>query len=109
MLRVTKNFQPDLVFSVQENALLRIWKKMSQKIKFEQWQLECFNDKNLMTVFLSLTIQPKTVKMISEETGISRTTVYRKIQKLKEKKLVAISGRITEDGIRHFLYSKQSL
>lgn len=79
---------------------------MSQKIKFEQWQREDVHDKNLMIVFLSLTDKPKTIKRISKETGISITTVYRKIRKLKERKLVAISGRITEEGTRHFLYSK---
>lgn len=82
---------------------------MSQKIKFEQWQKEYLHDKNLMTVFHSLTNNPKTIKGISEETGISITTVYRKIQKLKEKKLVIISGRITKEGTRHFLYSKHEV
>ena len=79
---------------------------MSQEIKFEQWQTEYHHDKNLMKIFLSLTNSPKSTKRISEDTGISITTVYRKIRKLKEKQLVAISGCITGDGTKQFLYSK---
>lgn len=69
---------------------------------------EYFHDENLIKILFSLTSLPKSVKRISEDTGISITTVYRKIRKLKENQLVAISGCITDDGIRQFLYSKQN-
>lgn len=79
---------------------------MSQEIKFEQWKKEYFRDKNLMMILSTLTNSPKPAKKIAKDTGISITTVYRKIRKLKEKQLVVISGRISEEGTRQFLYSK---
>ena len=79
---------------------------MYQEIKFEQWKMEYFHDEKLMKVFFSVTKFPKSAKIISKDTGISLTTVYRKIRKLKEKNLVDISGQISEDGRRSFLYSR---
>ena len=79
---------------------------MIQKSNFEQWPTEFFHDENLMKIFLSLTDSPKSLKRISEETGIPLSTVYRKIRKLKEKKLVTRSGLLTKDRRRIFLYSK---
>lgn len=79
---------------------------MALEITFEQWQNEYFQDKNLMRIFFSVTNSPKSAKRISEDTGISITTVYRKIRKLREKQLIAISGCITDDGRRNFLYSR---
>ena len=70
-------------------------------------QEEYYHDKNLMKILFSLTSSPKSAKRISEDTGISITTVYRKIKKLKESQLVAISGCITDEGTKQFLYSKQ--
>lgn len=79
---------------------------MLQKINLEQWQIELFHDKRLLKIFLSLTDSPKTSKTISEETGISLTTVYRKIRILKEKHLVSVSGILDDSGKKNFLYRK---
>lgn len=68
---------------------------------------EYYHDKNLIKILYSLTNLPKSAKNISKDTGIPITTVYRKIRKLKERQLVAVSGCITDDGIKQFLYSKQ--
>lgn len=64
-------------------------------------------NENLTKIFYSLTSSPKSVKTISEETGISRTTTYRKIRELKEKRLVTVSGILDDSGIRNFLYRKK--
>ena len=65
-----------------------------------------FNNQNLTKVFDSLTKSPKTAKTIAEESGVSRTTTYRKIRELREKRLVAISGALDDKGRRNFLYRK---
>ena len=77
-----------------------------QKINFEPWEIELFNDSTLMKIFQSLTDSPKSVKMISDKTGISRTTTYRKLKKLRTKKLVRISVSFNEAGSKNFLYSR---
>lgn len=66
-----------------------------------------FSDYNLTKVFNSLTNSPKSAKTISNESGVSRTTTYRKIRELKEKRLVAVSGLLDNDGRRNFLYRKK--
>ena len=77
-----------------------------QKIDFEPWEIELFNDSTLMKIFQSMTDSSKSVKMISDKTGIGRTTVYRKLKKLRTKKLVRISVSFNEAGSKNFLYSK---
>ena len=77
-----------------------------QKINFEPSEIELFKDSTLMKIFQSLTDSPKSVKMISDETGISRATTYRKLKKLRSKKLVKTSGSFNEAGSKNFLYSK---
>ena len=66
-----------------------------------------FSDHNLTKVFDSLTHTPKSAKTIANESGISRTTTYRKIRELKEKRLLAVSGSLDDDGRRNFLYRKK--
>lgn len=66
-----------------------------------------FSDYNLTKVFNSLTNSPKSAKTIAKEAGISRTTTYRKIRELKEKRLVEVSGSLDDDGRRNFLYRKK--
>lgn len=66
-----------------------------------------FSDHNLTKVFDSLTNTPKSAKTIANESGVSRTTTYRKIRELKEKRLVAVSGSLDGDGRRNFLYRKK--
>jgi len=66
-----------------------------------------FSDYNLTKVFDSLTDNPKSIKTIANESGVSTTTVYRKIRELKEKRLVAVSGNLDDGGRRNFLYSKK--
>lgn len=66
-----------------------------------------FSDYNLTKVFNSLTNSPKSAKTISNESGVSRTTTYRKIRELKEKRLVTVSGSLDDDGRRNFLYRKK--
>ena len=48
--------------------------------------------------------KPKSAMMISDEENIPLSTVYRKLQRLYDGKLLAISGSINRDGKKYFLY-----
>ncbi|MFQ5475515.1 MAG: helix-turn-helix domain-containing protein [Nitrosopumilus sp.] len=68
------------------------------------WQIEFFEDKRLMQVFLSLINSPKSAKQISRETKIPIGSVYRKLKKLEQKELLERSGMISHEGSKTFLY-----
>ena len=65
-----------------------------------------FDDQNLTKVLDSLTDTPKSVKTIAKESGVSKTTTYRKIRELRERRQVAVSGFLSENGRRHLLFRK---
>jgi len=67
-----------------------------------------FSDNNLTKVFDSLSDTPKSIKTIANESGVSRTKIYGIIKKLKEKRLLAVSGSFDDDGRRNFLYRKKN-
>jgi predicted transcriptional regulator len=50
---------------------------------------------------------PKAAIEISAETKIPISTVYRRLQTLYDNKLLGISGSITEEGKKHFLYKSR--
>jgi len=50
---------------------------------------------------------PKTALQISLETDIAATTVYRKLEKLHQLGLVKITGKISENGKKNFLYKSK--
>ena len=79
----------------------------TQQIKDElkkQIILESIADK-YSTLILKNTIEkPKSAMMIADEENIPLSTVYRKLQRLYDGKLLAISGSINRDGKKYFLY-----
>ena len=50
---------------------------------------------------------PKSAFKIADETGIPISTVYRRIQKLRDLGLLRTSGEITLEGKRHALYQSK--
>lgn len=50
---------------------------------------------------------PKAILEISNETKIPLRTVYRKIQMLYDSKMLKISGSMTDDGKKYFLYKSK--
>jgi len=104
---VVKNIQTEQVSSVRVSVILNLWGRILQGINFEVMEKEMFSDHNLTKVFDSLTNTPKSAKTIANESGVSTTTTYRKIRELKEKRLVAVSGILDDDGRRNFLYRKK--
>ena len=51
--------------------------------------------------------KPKSVIEITSETNIPMSTVYRRVQTLHDSKLLAVSGMITSEGKKLFLYKSK--
>jgi predicted transcriptional regulator len=66
--------------------------------------LESIADKYSEQILKNTIEKPKSAMMISEEEKIPLSTVYRKLQRLYDGKLLAISGSINRDGKKYFLY-----
>lgn len=61
---------------------------------------EIMQDEYVQKILNVIKDTPKSAKQISKESGISICSVYRKLRVLKEKKILLVSGNITDDGIR---------
>ena len=64
-------------------------------------------DLNRRKIIFCIKNEPKTISQISEETGLSISSVYRKIRKLDEKKLLFLSGNINLHKKREFRYKSK--
>jgi predicted methyltransferase len=69
--------------------------------------LEILSDKYCRTIIESIMDKPKSAIEIVSETKIPVSTVYRRIQMLSDNKLLRISGNISEDGKKSFLYKSK--
>lgn len=65
------------------------------------------SDKYCRAILESTMNTPKAAIEISAETQIPISTVYRRLQLLFDNKLLAISGSITSEGKKHFLYKSK--
>lgn len=73
----------------------------------KQKALEIFSDNYTRVILSTLMEKPKTASEVSDETKIPSTTVYRKIGSLLDNNLVRISGQISENGKKNFLYKSK--
>lgn len=69
--------------------------------------LEIMSDKYCRAIIESTMNAPKAAIEISAESKIPISTVYRRLQVLHDNKLLAISGSITAEGKKHFLYKSK--
>ena len=69
--------------------------------------LEIISDKYCRAIIESTMNAPKAAIEISAETKIPISTVYRRLQTLYDNKLLGISGSITAEGKKHFLYKSR--
>ena len=79
----------------------------TKKITDEQRKriiLESMADKYCKLILKNTLENPKSAMIIAQEEKIPLSTVYRKIKKLSDGKLLAISGSINRDGKKYFLY-----
>ena len=69
--------------------------------------LEILADKYCKLILHNTLEKPKSAMEISSETKIPISTVYRRLQTLHDNKLLAISGSISDDGKKYFLYKSR--
>jgi predicted transcriptional regulator len=65
------------------------------------------SDKYCRTILEKTMEKPKSAIEISAETKIPISTVYRRLQTLHDNKLLGISGSISADGKKYFLYKSK--
>ncbi len=64
-------------------------------------------DKYCRTILTTTMIKPKSALDIAYDTKIPISTVYRRVQMLHDNKLVSISGLISDEGKKLFLYKSK--
>lgn len=74
----------------------------SQNVKFS-------DDEIMNKIFITLVESPQSATQISDKSNVPISSVYRKLKKLEEKKLIETSGMIKNDRSRIKLYKKKSM
>lgn len=69
--------------------------------------LEILSDRYCRAIIESTMNAPKSAIEVSAECKIPISTVYRRLQSLHDNRLLAISGAITTEGKKHFLYKSK--
>ena len=69
--------------------------------------LEVMSDKYCRAILQNTMDKPKSAMEISAETKIPISTVYRRLQTLHDNKLLRITGSISDDGKKYFLYKSK--
>jgi len=69
--------------------------------------LNIVSDKYCRQILYSTIDRPKSAMEISSESKIPISTVYRRIQTLHDNKLVGVTGSISSDGKKYFLYKSK--
>ncbi len=69
--------------------------------------LEVMSDKYCRAILENTMEKSKSAMEISSETKIPISTVYRRLQTLHDNKLLGISGSISDDGKKYFLYKSK--
>lgn len=69
--------------------------------------LGVISDKYCRSIIENTMEKPKSAMEISSETKIPISTVYRRLQTLHDNKLLGISGSISDDGKKYFLYKSK--
>jgi len=103
------------------NAVLRvisIWPEMytmqrlveTRKIEDQEKKdaiLELVSDKYCRAILKTTMVKPKSAMEIATDTKIPISTVYRRLQDLHDNKLLRVSGQISDDGKKLFLYKSK--
>ena len=69
--------------------------------------LESISDKYCRAILKTTMDMPKSAMEIASDAKIPISTVYRRLQNLHDNKLLAISGQISDDGKKFFLYKSK--
>ena len=69
--------------------------------------LDILSDKYCRKILEYTTYSPKTAVEISTMCTIPISTVYRRLQDLQDNKMLRVSGSISEDGKKYFMYKSK--
>ncbi len=69
--------------------------------------LSIISDKYCRQILNSTMDRPKSAMELSSESKIPISTVYRRIQTLHDNKMVGVTGLISDDGKKYFLYKSK--
>ncbi len=69
--------------------------------------LSIISDKYCRQILFSTMDKPKSAMELSSESKIPISTVYRRIQTLHDNKLVGVTGLISSEGKKYFLYKSK--
>lgn len=69
--------------------------------------LEMISDKYCRTILEVTMDKPKSAMEIANETKIPISTVYRRLQDLDDNRLLGMSGIISDEGKKYFLYKSK--
>lgn len=69
--------------------------------------VEIFSDQNTRAILSAIVTKSKSASEISDESKIPLNTVYRKLHRLVENRMIAISGCIDTRGRRNYLYKSK--
>ncbi len=69
--------------------------------------LDAVSDRYCRAILEATMEMPMPAMKISVETGIPISTVYRRLQALHDDKLLRITGSISDDGKKYFLYKSR--
>ena len=86
--------------------------QQQQAVRIEETEkkdnlLEILSDKYCRAILASTMHMPKSVMEIAAEEKIPMSTVYRRVQTLHDSKLLAVSGIITSEGKKLFMYKSK--
>jgi len=86
--------------------------QQQQAFKIEETErkdslLEILSDRYCRSILKAIMDKPKSVTDLAVETKIPISTIYRRVQNLHDNKLLHISGVITDEGKKLFLYKSK--
>jgi len=91
-------------------CIMQLQIQKTRKIEDDQKKeaiLDIVSDRYCRQILYSTIDRPKSVMEISYENKIPISTVYRRIQTLHDNKLVGVSGLISSEGKKYFLYKSK--
>ncbi len=99
-----------LIISKNQYCFIMQVIQKTRKIEDEQRKeaiLSIVSDKYCRQILYSTIDRPKSAMEISSESKIPISTVYRRIQTLHDNKLVGVTGLISDEGKKYFLYKSK--
>lgn len=84
-----------------------IQKRKVEEVEQKDAILGILADKYCRNILETTMEKPKSAMDISSDTKIPISTVYRRLQTLYDNRLVGISGTISDDGKKFFLYKSK--